>query len=60
MYDAKEVTITVKLTVYENVDVDDLVSNMNYSFSHIINDDEVILDTDITNVVEWERYGSSS
>ena len=53
MDDTKEINITVKLTVSQDVDIDDLISNMDYNFSYAINDEEVIFDTDITNVVEW-------
>lgn len=50
----KVVNVTVKLAVPKDVHVDDLIDNLNYQFSYVDeNDDELIVDTEITNVVEW-------
>lgn len=53
MEELKVINVTVKLAVPQHVHVDDLISDMNYDFSYKIDDEEVIVDTEITNVVEW-------
>ena len=50
----KVVNVTVKLAVPQYVNVDDLMSELNYQFSYMNDlDEELIVDSEITNVVEW-------
>ena len=49
----KVINVTVKLVVPKDVDVDDLISDLDYSFSYVIDFEEQIVDTELTNVVEW-------
>ena len=50
----KVVNVTVKLAVPQHVNVDDLMSELNYQFSYMNDlDEELIVDSEITNVVEW-------
>jgi hypothetical protein len=53
MRELKVVNVTFKLAVPQDVDVDDLASNMDYNMSYKIDDEEVIIDTEMTNVVGW-------
>lgn len=50
----KVVNVTVKLAVPKDVHIDDLISELNYQFSYMNDlDEELIVDSEITNVVEW-------
>lgn len=49
----KVINVTVRLSVPQNVDIDDLISDLDYNFSYKIDDEELIVDTEMTNVVEW-------
>lgn len=53
MEELKVINVTFKLSVPQDVDIDDLASNMDYSMSYKIDDEEVIIDTEMTNVVGW-------
>jgi len=50
----KVINVTVKLVVPQDVHVDDLISELNYQFSYKDElDEELIVDSELTNVVEW-------
>lgn len=49
----KVVNVTVKLAVPKHVHVDDLISDLDYQFSYTVDHEEMIVDTEITNIVEW-------
>lgn len=50
------INITVKLVIDDSVtDLTDVIENMDYDFIYPDKDNNLILETEITNVVTWEE-----